>query len=75
MGVEAMKKGAVDFLTKPFPDKELLQAVRKRLKKIPTEERNMRRSLISADVLTGSLRAKTKSSATSSPHAEQADCL
>jgi FixJ family two-component response regulator len=33
MGVEAMKKGAVDFLTKPFPDKELLQAVEKAIEK------------------------------------------
>ena len=29
MSVEAMKKGAVDFLTKPFDDKELLLAVEK----------------------------------------------
>jgi FixJ family two-component response regulator len=33
MSVEAMKKGAVDFLTKPFPDKELLQAVEKAIEK------------------------------------------
>ncbi len=29
MGVEAMKKGAVDFLTKPFDDVQLLEAVNK----------------------------------------------
>jgi len=33
MSVEAMKKGAVDFLTKPFDDKELLHAVRGAIEK------------------------------------------
>jgi FixJ family two-component response regulator len=33
MTVEAMKKGAVDFLTKPFDDKELLQALRAAIEK------------------------------------------
>jgi len=33
MSVEAMKKGAVDFLTKPFDDEELLQAVKKAIEK------------------------------------------
>jgi FixJ family two-component response regulator len=33
MSVEAMKKGAVDFLTKPFDDEELLEAVRKAIEK------------------------------------------
>ena len=33
MSVEAMKKGAVDFLTKPFEGKELLQAVEKAIEK------------------------------------------
>jgi FixJ family two-component response regulator len=33
MTVEAMKKGAVDFLTKPFHDKELLQALRAAIEK------------------------------------------
>jgi FixJ family two-component response regulator len=33
MSVEAMKKGAVDFLTKPFDDKELLQAVESAIEK------------------------------------------
>jgi FixJ family two-component response regulator len=33
MSVEAMKKGAVDFLTKPFNDEELLQAIEKAIQK------------------------------------------
>ena len=33
MGVQAMKKGAVDFLAKPFDDEELLQAVREAIEK------------------------------------------
>ncbi|MBP1750491.1 MAG: DNA-binding response regulator [Deltaproteobacteria bacterium] len=33
MSVEAMKKGAVDFLTKPFQDKELLQAIEEGIEK------------------------------------------
>jgi FixJ family two-component response regulator len=33
MSVEAMKKGAVDFLTKPFHDKELLQVIEKAIEK------------------------------------------
>jgi FixJ family two-component response regulator len=31
MGITAMKRGAVDFLPKPFDDKELLEAVKKAL--------------------------------------------
>jgi FixJ family two-component response regulator len=33
LSVQAMKKGAVDFLTKPFNDKELLQAIKKAIEK------------------------------------------
>ncbi len=33
MGVQAVKKGAVDFLAKPFDDEELLQAVREAIVK------------------------------------------
>jgi FixJ family two-component response regulator len=33
MSVEAMKKGAADFLTKPFDDKELLQAIENAIEK------------------------------------------
>ena len=33
MSVQAMKKGAVDFLTKPFDDDELLQAVKRAIEK------------------------------------------
>jgi len=32
MGVKAMKAGAVDFLTKPFNDHELLNAIRTAIK-------------------------------------------
>ncbi len=33
MGVQAMKKGAVDFLSKPFDDDQLLEAVKEALQK------------------------------------------
>jgi len=33
MSVQAMKRGAVNFLTKPFDDEELLQAVREAIEK------------------------------------------
>jgi FixJ family two-component response regulator len=33
MSVQAMKRGAVDFLTEPFDDKELLQAVKKAIER------------------------------------------
>lgn len=33
MSVQAMKKGAVDFLTKPFDDKQLLQAIERAIEK------------------------------------------
>ena len=33
MSVQAMKKGAVDFLTKPFDDEQLLEAVKKAIEK------------------------------------------
>jgi FixJ family two-component response regulator len=33
MGVQAMKKGAIDFLTKPCDDEELLEAVRRAIEK------------------------------------------
>jgi len=33
MSVQAMKKGAVDFLTKPFDDKKLLQTIEKAIEK------------------------------------------
>ena len=33
MGVEAMKRGAVHFLTKPFDDKELIAAIREGIEK------------------------------------------
>jgi len=33
MSVQAMKRGAVDFLTKPFDDEELMQAVKKAIEK------------------------------------------
>ena len=33
MSVEAMKDGALDFLTKPFHDKELLQVIEKAIEK------------------------------------------
>ena len=47
MGVKAMKTGAVDFLTKPFDEKDLLGAVEEALRKdIKTREDNSERQSI-----------------------------
>ena len=68
MTVEAMKKGAVDFLTKPFDDEELLHALKAAIKKDRnaraehTEVHEIRRRIDSC-----SPRAKMRSSVTSSP--------
>ena len=45
--VEAMKKGAFDFITKPFAEEQLIQAVGKALenKALVTENRNLRKQL------------------------------
>ena len=41
MGIKAMKKGAVDFLPKPFDDKQLLQAVESALGKARREKETL----------------------------------
>jgi FixJ family two-component response regulator len=41
MGIKAMKKGAVDFLPKPFDDKQLLQAVENALGKARREKETL----------------------------------
>ena len=41
MSVKAMKKGAVDFLVKPFDEEDLLKAVREALKKDNVDRRDM----------------------------------
>jgi two-component system NtrC family response regulator len=48
--VEAMKKGAADYLTKPFSNDELVLAVRKalRLRDLENENRELREALVSS---------------------------
>jgi len=57
MSVQAMKKGAVDFLPKPFDDDELLEAVQKAIEK--DREAKAERSA-TRDILTGIERLTTR---------------
>ena len=49
MSVEAMRKGAVHFLIKPFDDNDLLAAVREAVEKTGERKPNRPRFRISAD--------------------------
>jgi FixJ family two-component response regulator len=55
MSVQAMKRGAIDFLPKPFDDEELLQAVKKAIEKdgrVKTERTRMHDIRRRIDMLT-----------------------
>jgi len=55
MSVQAMKRGAVDFLTKPFDDEELMQAVKKAIEQdrmTKAERAEVRNALKSIEQLT-----------------------
>jgi FixJ family two-component response regulator len=59
MSVRAMKLGAVEFLTKPFRDQDLLEAVRVALEKDRARRRN-EKTLASLHARFGSLTAREK---------------